>query len=79
MFCGPFVADFVNCFVIVCNMSQKVFRDCLDKKIMILIVKALFDLFCGQFKSQFGAVCVGFFLWALYMPQLALRVKGVIT
>ena len=23
-------ADFVNCFVIVCNMSQKVFRDCLD-------------------------------------------------
>ena len=35
--------------------------------------------FYGQFKSQFGAACVGFFLWALYMPQLALRVKGVIT
>ena len=25
------MADFANCFVIVCNKSQKVFRDCLDK------------------------------------------------
>ena len=48
---------------------------------MIRTVKGLFGRFCGQFKSQFGAACVGFFffLWVLYMPQLALRVNGVIT
>ena len=57
------MAGFVNCFVIVCNMSKKVFRNCLNKKIMIQTVKALFDQFCGQFKSQFGAVCVGFFFF----------------
>ena len=77
------MAGFVNCFVIVCNMYQKMFRDCLDKKKRIIwIVKGLFGRFCGQFMSRFGATCVGFFfffLWALYMPQLALRVKGVIT
>ena len=26
------MAEFVKCFVIMCNMSQKVFRDCLEKK-----------------------------------------------
>ena len=54
------MADFVNCFVIVCNMSQKVFRDILDKKITIIrTIKGLFSWFCGQFKSRFGAACVG--------------------
>ena len=76
------MVGFVNCFVIVCNMSQKVFRDYLKEKIIIR-TKGLFGQFCGQFKSRFVAACVGFFffffLWTLYMPQLALRVKGVIT
>ena len=27
---GRGVKSFVNCFVIMCNMFQKVFRDCLD-------------------------------------------------
>ena len=75
------MVGFVNCFVIVCNMSQKVFRDCLDEKLIIRTVKGLFGQFYGQFKSRFVAACVGFFffLWTLYMPQLALRVKSVIT
>ena len=38
MFCGPVVVSFVNCFVIVCNMSQKVFRDCLDKKYIYIYI-----------------------------------------
>ena len=57
------MAGFMNCFVIVCNMSQKVFRDCLDKKIMIQTVKGLFGRFCGQFKNRFGAGCVSFFFF----------------
>ena len=74
----------MNRFVIVCNISQKVFRDCLDKNTVIQTVNGLFGQFYGQFKSWFGAVCVSFFfffflLWALYITQLALRVKGVIT
>ena len=28
----PVVAEFVKCFMIMCNMSQKVFRDCLEEK-----------------------------------------------
>ena len=61
------MADFVNCFVIVCNMSQKVFKDCLDKKIIIRTVKGLFSRFCGQFMSRFGATCVGFFFYGHYI------------
>ena len=57
------MVGFVNCFVIVCNMSQKVFKDCLDKIIIIIrTVKGLFGRFCGQHKSRFGAACVDFFL-----------------
>ena len=55
------MTGFVNYFIIVCNSSQKVFRDYLDKIIIIQTIKGLFGRFCGQFKSWFGASCVGFF------------------
>ena len=35
--------------------------------------------FVASIKGQFGAVVWVVFLWALYMPHLALRVKVVIT
>ena len=58
------MADFVNFFVIMCNMSQKVFKDCLDKKkIIIRTVKDLFGRFYSQFKSRFRAACVVFFFF----------------
>ena len=55
-------------------------RDYLDKKINKSGLLRL-GRFCGEFKSRFRAACVGFFFFfvALYMPQLALWVKGVIT
>ena len=56
------MTDFVNCFVM-CNMSQKVFRDCLDKKLIIRTVKGLFGQFFDQFKSRFRAACVVFFFF----------------
>ena len=61
------VARFVNCFVIVCNMSQKLYRGCLDKKIIIRAVKGLFGRFCDQIKSRFGAACVDFFFCGHYI------------
>ena len=33
----------------------------------------------ASIKGQFGVVVWAIFLWALYMPHLALRVKVVIT
>ena len=52
--------------MIVCNMSQKVFKDCLDKNIIIRTVKGLFGRFCGQFKSRFGAVVWAAFVGIIY-------------
>ena len=39
------MVGFVNCFVIMVNMSQKVFRDCLGLKRIIRDVKDLFGKF----------------------------------
>ena len=44
----------LNCFVIVYNMSQKVFRDCMGLKRLIWIAKGLFGQDCGLFKGLFG-------------------------
>ena len=70
------MVGFVNCFVIVCNMSQKVFRDCLDEKIIILTVKGLFGQFCGQFKSRFVVACVGFFFFFLDIMYATIGLEG---
>ena len=43
MFCGLVVANFVNCFVIVCNMFQKVFKDCLDLKKIFELLRSCLD------------------------------------
>ena len=67
----------MNYFVIVCNMSQKVFKDCLDKNMIIRTVKDLFG-FVASLRVGLGPLC-GLFLWALYMPQFALRFEGFIT
>ena len=76
-FLCPIVVGFANCFVIVCNRSQKEFRDCLDKKIKIRTVKGLFDRFYGKFKSRFGATCVGFFFFFFFFVGIIYATIGL--
>ena len=70
------MADFVNCFVIVCNMSQKVFRDYLDKKIIIRTVKGLFGRFYGLFNCKFGVACVSFFFFFMGIIYAIIGLEG---
>ena len=67
------MVGFVNCFIIVCNMSHKVFRNCLDKKIIIRTIKGLFDRFCGWFKIWFGAAYVGLFFFSIIYATIGLE------
>ena len=54
---GPVVVGCVNCFVIVCNMSQKVFRDCLGLKRIIWDVKGMFGQFLAPIKGLLSCCC----------------------
>ena len=60
MFCCLVVVGFVNCFVIVCNMSQKVFKDYLEKKKSRLL-RACFAGFMASLRAGLGLLVYAFF------------------